>query len=37
MLNDPSLDGATIIVDALDEYRNRDRLLNFITEPCCVK
>ncbi|RSL86770.1 hypothetical protein CDV31_016354 [Fusarium ambrosium] len=38
MLNDPSLDGAILIVDALDECKtNRKQLLEFITKPSRVK
>ncbi|KAI8668591.1 Vegetative incompatibility protein HET-E-1 [Fusarium keratoplasticum] len=38
MLNDPSLDGAILIVDALDECKtNRYQLLDFITKPSRVK
>lgn len=38
MLNDPSLDGAILIIDALDECKiNRHQLLDFITKPSRVK
>ncbi|KAH7207383.1 hypothetical protein DER44DRAFT_373147 [Fusarium oxysporum] len=38
MLNDPSVDGAILIVDALDECKtNRHQLLDFITKPSRVK
>lgn len=38
MLNDPSLDGAILIVDALDECKtNRDELLDLIAKPSRVK
>ncbi|KAH7022666.1 NACHT domain-containing protein [Ilyonectria destructans] len=38
MLNDPSLNGAILIVDALDECKtNRHQLLDFITQPSPVK
>ncbi|KAL6409849.1 NWD1 protein [Ilyonectria robusta] len=38
MLNDASVDGAILIVDALDEYKtNRHQLLDFIIEPSRVK
>jgi WD40 repeat protein len=38
MLQDPSLDGAILIIDALDECEtNRHRLLDFITKPYRVK
>ncbi|KAG8664318.1 uncharacterized protein FPOAC1_013656 [Fusarium poae] len=38
MLNDPGVDGAILIVDALDECKtNRHQLLDFITKPSRVK
>jgi hypothetical protein len=38
MLNDPSLDGAILIVDALDECKtNRHQLLDLIAKPSRVK
>lgn len=38
MLNDPSLNGAILIIDALDECKtNRHQLLDFITQPSPVK
>ncbi|RKK75498.1 Vegetative incompatibility protein HET-E-1 [Fusarium oxysporum] len=38
MLNDPSLNGAILIIDALDECKtNRYQLLDFITKPSRVK
>lgn len=38
MLNDLSLNGGILIVDALDECKtNRDRLLDFIAEPSRIK
>ncbi|KAH7111543.1 NACHT domain-containing protein [Dactylonectria macrodidyma] len=38
MLDDPSLDGVVLIVDALDEcIVNRQQLLDFITKPSRVK
>ncbi|KAH7124530.1 hypothetical protein EDB81DRAFT_208226 [Dactylonectria macrodidyma] len=38
MLNHPSLDGAILIIDALDECKmNRHQLLSFITKPSRVK
>ncbi|CAM1503379.1 Fc.00g081550.m01.CDS01 [Cosmosporella sp. VM-42] len=38
MLNDLSLNGAILIIDALDECKtNRNHLLNFITKPSRVK
>lgn len=38
MLNDPSLNGAILIIDALDECKtNRHQLLDFIIQPSPVK
>ncbi|KAM0361071.1 hypothetical protein ACHAPK_011743 [Fusarium culmorum] len=38
MLQDPSLNGAVLIIDALDECKtNRHQLLDFITKPSRVK
>lgn len=38
MLDDPSLNGATLVVDALDECKTgRGQLLDFITKPSRVK
>ncbi|PNP55869.1 hypothetical protein FNYG_15443 [Fusarium nygamai] len=38
MVNDPSLNGAILIIDALDECKtNRHQLLDFITKPSRVK
>ncbi|KAI9903952.1 hypothetical protein N3K66_000481 [Trichothecium roseum] len=38
MLNDPSLDGAILVIDALDECKTgRGQLLDFITKPSRVK
>ncbi|KAI8710679.1 NACHT domain-containing protein [Fusarium sp. LHS14.1] len=38
MLDDPSLDGAILIVDALDKCKtNRHQLLDLIAKPSCVK
>ncbi|KFA81610.1 hypothetical protein S40288_09580 [Stachybotrys chartarum IBT 40288] len=38
IINDPSLDGATLVIDALDECKtNRHQLLGFLVRPSRVK
>ncbi|KEY71668.1 hypothetical protein S7711_09702, partial [Stachybotrys chartarum IBT 7711] len=38
IINDPSLDGATLVIDALDECKtNRHKLLDFLVRPSRVK